>query len=51
MCLLVLTGGITIGVVEGKVDPQLLGSAKGAAVGSGLLGFAAILWRIIVRHP
>ena len=49
LCLLILTGCITIGVLEGKIGAEVLGSAKGAAVGTGLLGLAAIFGRIIVR--
>ena len=47
--LLILVGCVVLGVLMNKITPELLGSVKGAAVGTGLLGFAILIQQILVR--
>lgn len=46
-CMVILVSGISIGVVIGKISPEVLGSAKGLGVGGGLVGLAMVLYLVI----
>ena len=46
-CMVILVGGVSIGVVIGKISPEVLGSAKGLGVGGGLVGLAMLLYLMI----
>jgi hypothetical protein len=50
LALLILVCGVVWGVLNGSrlITPEILGSTKGAAIGSGLLGFMACLTTILV---
>jgi len=47
LCLVILVLGTVIGVLQGVISVQVLGTIKGAGVGGGLLGLGAILCQII----
>ena len=47
LCLLLLVSVIMVGTINGTIDPQILGTLKGAGAGGGLIGFAYILYLII----
>ncbi len=46
-CLVILVGSVSIGVVTGKISPELLGSVKGLGVGGGLVGLSGVLYLVI----
>jgi hypothetical protein len=46
-CMVILVGSVSIGVVTGRISPDLLGSVKGIGVGGGLVGLAMVLYMVI----
>ena len=46
-CLVVLVLGTVIGVLDGRITPEILGKVSNGATGVGLLGLALILFWII----
>lgn len=46
-CMVILVGGVSVGVVMGKISADVLGSAKGIGVGGGLVGLAMVLYLVI----
>lgn len=47
LCLIILVLGTLIGVLNGTIPVDRLGSVGGAGAGGGLIGFGIILYRII----
>ena len=47
LCLIVLVLGAVLGVLTGVISEEHLGTVGGAGMGSGLLGFALISYKII----
>ncbi|PYX61391.1 MAG: hypothetical protein DMG73_03775 [Acidobacteria bacterium] len=47
LCLVVLVLGTVIGVLDGRITPEILGKVSNGATGVGLLGLALILFWII----
>jgi hypothetical protein len=50
LCLLIFVCGVTLSVANGKLTAELLGGpTKGAALGSGLVGFGSIFSVILLK--
>ncbi len=47
LCLVVLVLGVMYGLLTSRLPIEAIGTIQGASVGSGLLGFALILFMII----
>jgi hypothetical protein len=49
LCMLILVCGATAGVLMHRIEVEQLGSVKGVAVGSGLLGFMSCITTVVIK--
>jgi hypothetical protein len=47
LCLVIVVLGTIVGVNDGVIKAELLGSTKGLGIGGGLAGFASIIYLVI----
>lgn len=51
LCLIIIVGGVMYGILNGVISPENLGYIEIGGVGTGLLAFMYILYRIIKILP